>query len=111
MGMGRFALLLVVLVGVLVSSCASWRAARLYQSGTLALDRGESQLAIADLERASELAPHASEVRNHLGLAHLAAGDHESARRAFEQAVALDCENQAAQRNLWATREPRAEGP
>ena len=49
------------------------RRARLYRSGTAALDRGEPERAIADLEQAAALAPQASEVQNHLGLAYAAA--------------------------------------
>jgi len=41
----------------------------LYQNGTSALDRGDSQQAVVELERAAELVPEASEVQNHLGLA------------------------------------------
>lgn len=108
--MGRSVPLCLALLGLLATSCTSWQAAQLYQRGTLALDQGENQRAIADLERATELAPHVSEVRNHLGLAYLAAGDRDAAQRAFERAIALDCENQAARRNLWAIRQPRAEG-
>jgi len=80
--------------------CSSYQAARLYQSGTLALDRGDPVSAIADLERAAELEPEASEVQNHLGLAYQAAGRKGDAEIAFRRAVALDCRNAAAQENL-----------
>ncbi len=80
--------------------CASFQGARLYGSGNDALERGETVQAIADLERAAELLPHASEVQNHLGLAYEAAGRPEAARRSFERAVELDCDNEAAQHNL-----------
>jgi Flp pilus assembly protein TadD len=85
---------------VLAPGCATWRGARLYETGSAALERGDSARAIADLERAAELVPHASEVQNHLGLAYAAAGRPDDARRAFERAVELDCANQAAVRNL-----------
>ena len=58
--------------------------------------------AIADLERASELVPEASEVHNHLGIAYLEVGRSADARRSFERAVHLDCDNRAAQSNLNA---------
>jgi len=91
--------------------CAPWQGAQLYQSGTDALDRGETAVAIADLERAAELVPEASEVQNHLGLAYQAAGRDAEAREAFERAVALDCDNRAAKENL-AVAELRSErGP
>ena len=82
------------------AGCASWEGARLYQSGTAALDRGDSERAIADLERAAELVPEASEVQNHLGLAYAAAGRDDDARNAFRRAVDLDCGNEAAAHNL-----------
>jgi Flp pilus assembly protein TadD len=75
----------------------------LYQSGTSALDRGDSVEAIAQLERAAELLPEASEVQNHLGLAYLAAGRERDAESAFRRAVALDCGNAAAVQNLRVT--------
>jgi tetratricopeptide (TPR) repeat protein len=99
--MGRF--LATLLLGVLVTiGCTTFQGARLYTSGTEALERGDSARAIADLERAAELVPHASEIQNHLGLAYAAEGRSEDALRAFRRAVALDCDNQAAQRNLQA---------
>ena len=85
---------------VLALGCSSFRAARLYQSGTGALDRGDSRQAIAELERAAELSPEASEVQNHLGLAYQAAGRKTDAEFAFRRAVALDCGNAAAVENL-----------
>ena len=98
---GSFVLSLLVLS---VSGCASFRAAQLYQSGTHALDRGDAAAAIRDLEAAEELAPEASEIQNHLGLAYREAGRFGEARAAFVKAVELDCENEAAQRNLDASR-------
>jgi Flp pilus assembly protein TadD len=85
---------------VLVLGCSSFRAARSYQSGTNALDRGDTAQAISELERAVELLPEASEVQNHLGLAYQAAGRQRDAELAFRRAVALDCGNAAAVENL-----------
>jgi len=85
---------------LLALGCSSFRGARLYQSGTSALDRGDSAAAIAELERAAELLPEASEVQNHLGLAYQAAGRDRDAELAFRRAVALDCGNAAAVENL-----------
>ena len=79
-------------------------------SGTEALDRGDTARAIADLERAAELVPRASEIQNHLGLAYAADGHHREALFAFRRAVALDCGNLAARRNLEAA-EARASDP
>jgi Flp pilus assembly protein TadD len=93
------ALLLVALTSV---GCAAYRGGQLYSSGTEALDRGDNARAIADLERAAELVPHASEIQNHLGLAYAADGRDREALLAFRRAVALDCGNQAARRNLQA---------
>jgi Flp pilus assembly protein TadD len=92
-----------------LSGCASFQGARLYRSGTLALDRGDVELAVADLERAAALVPTASEVQNHLGLAYAAAGREADARAAFQRAVDLDCDNSAASHNLYAA-EQRATG-
>jgi Flp pilus assembly protein TadD len=90
----------VLLLGVV--SCASFEGARLYDSGTAALDHGEPERAVADLERAAALVPQASEIQNHLGLAYAAAGREADAERAFRRAVELDCQNDAARENLRA---------
>ena len=80
--------------------CNTLQGAQLYQQGTDALDRGETERAVRVLEQAAQRVPEASEIQNHLGLAYLAAGRRDDARRAFERAVALDCDNDAAQHNL-----------
>ena len=80
--------------------CASWRGARLYQRGTETLEQGNSDHALVLLEEAARLAPEASEVRNHLGLAQLAVGRDELALESFELATQLDCDNLAARDNL-----------
>jgi Flp pilus assembly protein TadD len=90
-------------VAVVALGCSGFRGARLYQSGTSALDRGDSVEAIAQLERAADLLPQASEVQNHLGLAYQAAGRERAAEIAFRRAVALDCGNAAAVENLRVT--------
>lgn len=93
------------LVGIIAVSslgCASFQGARLYRSGTEALDRGEHSIAITQLERAAELVPTASEVQNHLGLAYQEAGRSGDAQLAFRRAVDLDCTNEAAAENLRA---------
>jgi len=99
-----------VALALLVAGCASFEGARLYDSGTRALDRGDTQRAIGDLERAAELVPQASEVQNHLGLAYAAAGRDDDARRAFRRAVDLDCDNAAAAGNLRAAEQRAAAG-
>lgn len=106
------------LLAVLVVACESrafrsLQAGRLYTTGTEALDRGDHQTAIAQLEEAATLVPDASEIRNHLGLAYWSAGDSDRARAAFEAAIDLDCDNEAARANLAsldaALAAPRAE--
>lgn len=87
---------------VTLGGCAQLEGARLYKSGTAALDRGEAEQAIADLELAAVRVPEASEVQNHLGLAYAAAGRDDDALNAFRRAVDLDCENAAAEKNLRA---------
>jgi Flp pilus assembly protein TadD len=93
------AFLLAALCGVSLA-CASLEGARLYRSGTDALNRGDLPSAIADLERAASLVPHGSEIHNHLGIAYLEAGRGDEALRSLRRAVELDCENSAAQQNL-----------
>ena len=96
------ALWIAIALGVLLAGCASYRGARLYVSGSHALERGEITRAFEALERAARLVPQASEVQNHLGLAYRAAGQPERARVAFERALGLDCANAAARENLSA---------
>ena len=102
--MGRLLLLALLVAASLAAGCTTFRAARLYESGTRALDRGDTSAAIARLERAASLAPSASEIQNHLGLAYAAAGRDADALAAFERAVELDCGNEAAQQNLRGAR-------
>ncbi len=68
--------------------------------GSAELERGETEQAIATLEEAAVLAPEASEIQNHLGLAYQQAGREQDALAAFQRAVEFDCTNQAAQFNL-----------
>ena len=93
----RWAVIGVVFVGL---GCSTLEAARLYQTGTLALDQGDADRAVADLEKAAQLLPEASEVQNHLGLAYQDVGRLGEAELAFRRAVALDCKNAAAAENL-----------
>jgi Flp pilus assembly protein TadD len=92
----------VALALLALPACASYQGARLYRSGSLALERGDAAAAIRDLEQAAHLVPQASEVRNHLGLAYQSAGRDAEALEAFRSAVELDCDNAAAQANLAA---------
>lgn len=95
---------LLLLALLIPAGCSSLRGGRLYVSGSEALERGETARAIAELEEAAALVPHASEIQNHLGLAYAAAGRDADALRAFRRAVDLDCDNDAAQANLRAAR-------
>ena len=101
------------MVGCESQAMRTFRGGRLYVSGTEALDRGETTLAIAQLDEAATLAPSVSEIRNHLGLAYWSAGDETSARSAFEAAIELDCDNEAARSNLarLEATAANAEGP
>ena len=96
------ALLALALAAAILGGCAAYGGARLYASGSAALERGDHAAAIADLEQAAERVPHASEIQNHLGLAYARADRHDDALAAFRRAVALDCDNAAAQSNLRA---------
>jgi Flp pilus assembly protein TadD len=109
--MGRVCRIVVlVLAAATLGGCVSLEGARYYRSGSDALERGEVAMAVRDLEQAARLLPEASEVRNHLGIAYLEAGRSDEALREFEEAVALDCDNEAAVHNLHAVRDaPRSE--
>lgn len=106
---GWFHIGCAVCVAAVGLGCSSFQGARLYHSGTAALDRGDSVSAVSDLERAAGLLPEASEVQNHLGLAYQAEGRDREAELAFERAVALDCDNGAAAENLRVTQNRSAE--
>jgi Flp pilus assembly protein TadD len=84
----------------LACGCANVEAMRSYRAGTDALDRGEPQRAVADLEHAAALAPKVSAIQNHLGIAYEEVGRDEDAIKAYERAVELDCDNRAAENNL-----------
>jgi Flp pilus assembly protein TadD len=94
----------VSLAACLLVACATLDGARLFRSGTTALDRGDAQAAVRDLEAAAQLLPESSAVHNHLGLAYQAAARPDEALREFERAVAIDCDNQAARANLASAR-------
>jgi len=89
---------------VLLVGCAPFAATQAYRRGTAALERGETERAIVELERAAALVPDSSAVYNHLGIAYEASQRPDDARRAYQRAVTLSCENEAAQRNLRAVR-------
>lgn len=93
-------LLTVAATGCQSSSLRAFAGARHYAAGTKALDEGRTGPAIEELEEAARLVPQASEIQNHLGLAYWSQGRRERAEQAFEQALALDCENEPARRNL-----------
>jgi Flp pilus assembly protein TadD len=104
--MGRWLRILVLgLATSQLAACASLEGARYYRSGSDALERGEVARAITDLEHAARLLPEASEVRNHLGIAYLEAGRSDEALLAFEEAVSLDCTNDAAVHNLHSVQD------
>jgi tetratricopeptide (TPR) repeat protein len=94
----------ITLLASLLVACATVDATRLFRSGTAALDRGDPVAATRDLEAAAQLLPESSAVHNHLGLAYAAAARHDDALREFERAVAIDCDNRAAQANLASAR-------
>ena len=102
MSLLQLTVLLVMLIGLSLG-CSTYRAAQLYQTGTASIGTAEPTKAVADLERAVRLAPHASQIRNHLGIAYVEVGRFRDAIQAFEYAVLLDCDNSAAFQNLkWA---------
>src|SRR5215470_7190661 len=103
MPMGRAPMLGLLAGGVLLAAgagCSALEGARLYHSGTRALEHGDPERAVADLEGAAERVPNESEVHNRLGVAYAATGRRDDAIREFRSAVALDCANDVAARNL-----------
>ena len=96
----REAVLVVIVACATLFGCASFRGARLYQSGSAALERGDAERAASDLERAADLVPQGSEIQNHLGLAYAELGRDDDALLAFRRAVELDCDNEQAVHNL-----------
>ncbi len=96
--------LVAILAACLLAACATVDGTRLFRSGTAALDRGDAAAAIRDLEAAAQLLPESSAIHNHLGLAYDAAARHGDALREFERALAIDCDNRAAQANLASAR-------
>ncbi len=94
----------IVAAALLAVACNALSGPVHYSQGNDALDAGDSHAAIAHFERAAELVPEASEIHNHLGIAYQAAGRRHDALAAYERAVALDCDNAAAQHNLDALR-------
>lgn len=93
-------LVTVLAVAVGASGCTTWRGARLYHSGTAALEQGDVSRALEDLEAAARLVPERSEVHNNLGLAQLSADREDLALHSFERATRLDCRNEQASDNL-----------
>jgi len=83
-------------------------AVRLADRGSAAIDRGDTEAAISDLEAAVGLMPESAAIVNNLGVAYLAAGRKNAALAAFERAVVLDCDHQPAQRNLKALQQDPA---
>lgn len=99
---GLFAGLWVSLL--LGSGCAegprrTLEGARFYSAGTRSLEAGDAATAVAELSRAADLVPHASEIQNHLGMAYWTLGELDEAESAFDQALVLDCDNEAARLN------------
>ncbi len=103
----RVLVALAFLAGTTATGCATYEAGRLYSAGSSVIS-SDPERAIVQLERAARLAPQASEIHNHLGLAYAEAGRPKDAIAAFERAVAIDCDNEAAQYNLARA---RGEGP
>jgi Flp pilus assembly protein TadD len=93
-----------VAFALLLPGCVTLEGYRHFRLGNAALDRGDVLRAVVELELAARLVPERSEVQNHLGVAYVAAGRPRDALLAFERAVALDCDNAAAQANLSAAR-------
>jgi tetratricopeptide (TPR) repeat protein len=94
----------LVLAASLLVASTTLDATRLFRAGTAALDRGDAPAAVRDLEAAARPLPDSSAVHNHLGLAYDASDRPDDALKEFERAVAIDCDNRAAQANLARAR-------
>jgi Flp pilus assembly protein TadD len=94
----RLLLLAALVLGA--AGCAQLGGVGHFQAGTAALDQGDVNRAVLELQAAATLLPEVSEVHNHLGLAYAAQGDLGLARGSFQRAVDLDCDNGPAQNNL-----------
>ncbi len=102
--LATIALVLTALLLATATGCTSFQGEVAYRSAGAALGRGQTELAISELQRAAELMPANSEIRNQLGLAHVRVGQLDQAAREFERAVWLDCGNRAAAENLAVAR-------
>lgn len=107
---------ILILSSIVISGCQSgpvlaFQGSRHYVAGSEALERGDGDVAIAELLEAARLIPHASEIQNHLGLAYWENAQLGPAKSAFERAVELDCENEAARVNLERLRDKIESSP
>jgi len=91
-------ILIVIPLCALLVSCAMTEAMKHFGEGTRALERGDWETAIAELEKARELDPKTSTVRNNLAVAYGAIGRTEESWWEVRQAVLLD------ERNVYALR-------
>lgn len=98
--LGLFVAILMISGACQSGPLLAFQGARHYAAGSEALEQGDDERAVLELRRAADLVPHASEIQNHLGLAYLANGQIDRAREAFEIALELDCDNEAAKMNL-----------
>ena len=92
---------LIILALSLLSACGFFEADALYKSGSQALERGEYQECIQQLEKAKALLPSASSViRNNLGVCYDQVGRKKDAFYEYRQAVINNHQNNAALKNF-----------
>lgn len=92
---------LIILALSLLSACGFFEADALYKSGSQALERGQYQECIEQLEKAKALLPNASSViRNNLGVCYARAGRNKEAWFEYRQAVINNHQNNAALKNF-----------
>lgn len=86
---------------ILLTGCAIFKADKLYKSGTQALERGDFEQCIQELENAKELLPNLSSiVRNNLGFCYEKVGRIKDAWFEFRQAVINNHQNNSAISNF-----------
>jgi tetratricopeptide (TPR) repeat protein len=93
------AVMITVICGSL-TSCAFTQATRHYGAGTDALARHDYATAITELEKAKELNPKWSNIRNNLGTAYAKVGRDDEAWFEYRQAVLFSDRNQYAVMNF-----------
>lgn len=94
---------LIILALSLLSACGFFEADALYKSGSQALERGQYQECIEQLEKAKALVPNLSSfIRNNLGVCYDRVGKNKDAWFEYRRAVINNPQNNPALKNFGA---------